>query len=91
MAKHFAFLESQLETAPGGGPYLCGSHLTAADILISFPLITAKGRVGELHEGKGEPRFLDKYPKVWAYLRRLQEEPGYKRAEAKIKELQGKS
>lgn len=39
---HFSFLESQLASSPGGGKYLCGTELTGADILMSFPLIVAK-------------------------------------------------
>ncbi|GAB1321057.1 bifunctional glutathione transferase/peroxidase [Madurella fahalii] len=93
LSRHLVFLESQLETSPNNGSYLCGAHLTAADILMSFPLLIAKHRAGSLSAGKGEPKLADKYPKLWAYLQRLQEEPGYMRAEAKINELEkrGKS
>lgn len=90
VSKHLAFLEAQLETSPDDGAYLCGPHLTAADILMSFPLLMAKQRAGNFRAAKGEPRLADKYPKVWAYLTRLEEEPGYKRAEAKINELLGR-
>ncbi|KAK4237732.1 hypothetical protein C8A03DRAFT_34299 [Achaetomium macrosporum] len=91
MATHLSFLETQLETAPGGDgngkTYLCGARLTAADILMSYPLLEAKERVGSLSMGgKGQGKLADKYPKVWAYLDRLREEPGYKRAEARIEE-----
>ncbi|GKT49578.1 glutathione S-transferase 1 [Colletotrichum spaethianum] len=44
--KHLAMLEHFLKTAPGVAPggeaFLCGPALTAADILISFALITAE-------------------------------------------------
>ncbi len=89
MDTHLAFLESQLETSPGGGDYLCGAHLTAADILMSFPVMLARERVTLLGAAKAQGK-LAKYPRVWAYLKRLEEEPGYKRAEAKIKEVEQK-
>ena len=91
MAKQLGFLESQLETSPDGGSYLCGAHLTAADILMSFPLQMARERAAGLSSGKGQQTMADKYPKVWAYLKRLEDEPGYKLAEAKIKELEKKA
>lgn len=88
MVKHFAFLESQLETAPDGGPYLCGQHLTAADILMSFPLLTAKVRTRELDGAKSN--LLTGYPRVWKYLERLENEEGYKRARDKIDKLEAR-
>ena len=88
MAKHLAFLESQLDTSPGNGNYLCGAHLTTADILMSFPLLLARETIAELRASGGQGKLTDQYPKVWAYVKRLEEEPGYKRADAKIKELQ---
>lgn len=91
LSKHFRFLESQLETSPDNGSYLCGTHLTAADILLSFPLLLAKEQVGQLSAGTGEAKLVDKFPKAWAYLKRLEDEPGYKRAAAKINELEGKT
>ncbi|TVY35844.1 Glutathione S-transferase, partial [Lachnellula occidentalis] len=74
---HFSFLESQLQTS--GGQYLCGKHLTGADILISFPLIA----------GKGSAYTKEKYPLVWAYTERLEKEKGYVKAVEKIVELEG--
>lgn len=78
----FSFLEGQLKTSPGGGKYLCGSNLTAADILISFPLIAAKGRGGLLP--------AEKYPLLRAYVDMLEEEEGYKKSIAKVEEVDGK-
>jgi len=49
-ATHYKFLESQLETSPDGGDYLCGKDLTAADILMSFPLEAGKSRSGMTQE-----------------------------------------
>jgi glutathione S-transferase len=90
MAKHLAFLESQLETSPANGNYLCGAHLTTADILMSFPLLLARETIAELGATNGQGKLIDQYPKVWAYVKRLEGEPGYKRAEARIKELEKK-
>ncbi|AEO57244.1 hypothetical protein MYCTH_2303157 [Thermothelomyces thermophilus ATCC 42464] len=86
IANHLAFLESQLETSPGNGQYLCGPSLTAADILMSYPLQAAKQRFAQVTAGKGKGTLGDNFPKVWAYLKRLEEEPGFKRAEARIKQ-----
>lgn len=79
---NLAFLEDQLKTAPGGGPYLCGKDLTAADILISFPVIAAGQRV---LQGKN----AGNYPLLAAYAKRLQGIDGYKRAVAKIESIEG--
>lgn len=55
---HFDFLESQMASSPGGGEYLCGPELSGADILMSFPLGAARGRV---------PGFTqERHPKLWA-------------------------
>lgn len=80
---NLAFLEDQLKTAPGGGPYLCGKELTAADILISFPVIAASQRVLE------DKKYAGKYPLLAAYAKRLQEIDGYKRAVAKVESIEG--
>ncbi|KAK3374594.1 hypothetical protein B0H63DRAFT_480540 [Podospora didyma] len=90
LAKHFAYLESQLETAPNGGGYLCGKKLTAVDILLVFPLVEAKKGLGHLDMGGGKGKLRDNFPKLWEYVTRLEAEPGYKRAAAKIEEVEGK-
>ncbi|KAK4216633.1 glutathione S-transferase 1 [Rhypophila decipiens] len=78
-----AFLEKQLETAPDGGGYICGSHLTPADILLTFPLQLTKDRIGKV-----DASIHAKYPKLWAYLERLKGEEGYKRADRRIEEAE---
>jgi len=78
---HFTFLEGQLASSPHGGNYLCGQYLTGADILLSFPLIAGRHRTGLTKE---------LYPKLWAYIDRLENEPGYKKAADKIIEIDGK-
>lgn len=80
---NLAFLEDQLKSAPEGGPYICGKDLTAADIMLSFPVIAAAGRV--LQDKKQQ----DKYPKLFAYSQRLQQIAGYKAAVKKIEEIEG--
>lgn len=77
---HFDFLESQIATSPNGGQYLCGTQLTGADILMSFPLGAAKGRSGFSKE---------KHPKLWAYFDRMEALDGYKKAVQKIVDVEG--
>jgi len=77
---HLDFLESQLATSPHDGEYLCGRELTGADIMMSFPLEASKGRAGLTQE---------KYPKLWAYVERLEARDAYKRAVQKIVDTEG--
>ena len=55
---HFDFLESQIASSPNDGQYLCGQDLSGADIMMSFPVGAARGRV------KGFTQ--QNYPKLWA-------------------------
>ncbi|KAH9887407.1 glutathione S-transferase [Xylariomycetidae sp. FL2044] len=82
---HLGFLEQQLATS--GGDYLCGEHLTSADILISFSLMAAKDRFASFGpwEGGGGPKAL--FPKLFAYIDRLESLPGYKKSVEKIKKI----
>jgi glutathione S-transferase len=84
---HFAFLEEQLTSAPDGGPYLCGSKLTGADIMMSFPVIIMTSSPGE----RG-PSNLTKetHPRLFAYAELLKQSASYKRAVDKIVTLEGK-
>lgn len=77
--RHFTYLETLLKTAPDGGKYICGAALTNADILLSFPLIAARARMG----------FKEKYPTLDAYTERISREPGYLKAVKKIEEITG--
>ncbi|KAK3358482.1 glutathione S-transferase-like protein [Lasiosphaeria ovina] len=86
--RHLAFLESQLATAPDGGPYLCGAHLTAADIMLGFPLSRARGAFADLDMGGGRGKVRDSFPKLWAYVDRLMAEPGLKRSLARMEEAE---
>lgn len=75
---HFAYLEDLLKTSPGGGKYLCGPQLTAADVMMSFPLI-----FGQQHFEK------QKFPALAAYVKLLEESEGYKASVRKIEEVTG--
>ncbi|RAH79795.1 hypothetical protein BO86DRAFT_365984 [Aspergillus japonicus CBS 114.51] len=79
IAAHLEFLEEQLRSSPGGGPYLCGPVLTAADIMMSFPVIAMAGRLS-----------MEGYPELRRYAELLQKEEGYVAACRKIEEADGK-
>ncbi|KAI0881934.1 glutathione S-transferase [Annulohypoxylon maeteangense] len=77
------FLEQQ-ETS--GGDYLCGSDLTSADVLISFALMAAKDKFETFGTWEaGGPKKL--FPKLFAYIDRLEAHPGYKNSVQKVKEI----
>lgn len=60
--KHLAFLEKQLETS--GGDFLTGPDLTAADIMMSYPLLAGKSGfdgIGKFAKGTAKESF----PKVY--------------------------
>ena len=80
LKNNFSFLESQIGSSPKGGQYLCGTELAGADILLSFPLMAARGRAGLSKE---------KYPKLWAYTERLEAREAYKKAIQKIIDIEG--
>lgn len=88
--KHFTMLEQQLSTSPDGGKYLCGNHLTAADILMSFPVIASKhGRLNEIGPWK-DGDWKKEFPRLATYTATLEAEQGYKTSVAKMEELDGK-
>lgn len=88
--KHLAMIEQMLDTAPGGGgKYICGAHLTAADILLSFALIAAEDRFDGLGSWPGGSA-RKAHPRVFEYIERLKKEPGYERSAQKIREIDGK-
>jgi glutathione S-transferase len=79
-ALHYRFMEDQLSTSPDGGQYLCGKDVTAADILMSFPVEVGNHRSGVKKED---------YPKCFEYVEKLHEREAYKRAVDKIVEVEG--
>ncbi|KAL8817928.1 MAG: hypothetical protein Q9223_003334 [Gallowayella weberi] len=80
LENNFNFLESKIKSAPDGGGYLCGSKLTGADIMLSFPLGASKGRAGLTKE---------KYPALFEYVNRLEAMESNKKAVQKIIEIEG--
>ena len=60
-----------VEERLGKTSYLAGNELTAADIIMLFPLTTMRAFV---------PRDISKYPNILAYLKRIGERPAYRRA-----------
>lgn len=84
MKKHLGFLEQQLETS--GGDFITGPDMTAADILLSYPLLAGSSGFDSMGKWpKGTAR--ESYPKVFAYMERLEQQPGYKKAVEKTKEI----
>ena len=65
----FAMVESRL----GAVPYFAGSELTAADIMMLFPLSTMRAFA---------PRDLAAFPNIKHYLQRIAARPAYQRAMA---------
>ena len=80
LKSNFDFLESQLATSPNNGEYLCGSALTGADIMMSFPLGAAKAAALFTQE---------QHPKLCAYVDRLEALEGFKKAVQKIIDVDG--
>jgi glutathione S-transferase len=64
--QHFDFLEDELATRP----WFAGNELTAADIMMSFPLETARDRAGL---DASRPRLID-------WLERIHARPAYQSA-----------
>ena len=55
-------------------PYFAGEELTAADIMMGYPIINVTSSMG---------RDLTPYPHVAAYIERVRARPAYQRARAK--------
>ncbi len=86
MKKHFGMMESYLATSP----YLCGEHLTGADIMLAYPLIA--GKEGGMYNNDlkwDKDSFEETYPKVSEYIDRLAREPGWLKSIEKIKDVEG--
>jgi glutathione S-transferase len=94
--QHLAFLADLLARPPAGaapGPYLCGSELTSADVLLSFPLLAAP----ELFDGEDAGKtFWDKdggvkaeFRTVFEYVDGLKQREAWKRADARFAEALG--
>jgi glutathione S-transferase len=78
LEKHCTFLEDYLSKSTG--EFFCGDKLTGADVMMHFGLEAATQRV---------PLNEDRYPKLYAYMRRQQQRDGYKRAAKRVSEATG--
>lgn len=87
--RHLAMIDSLLATSPEGGQYVCGPRLTAVDILLSYALIAAQDRFDGMGDWPGGSAKAA-HPRVFEYIERLTQEPGYKRSVDKIREIDGK-
>ena len=85
LAKHLKMLNDELANRK----YLCSDSLTAADILMSFPLIAGSARFDDMGSWNGKS-WKDAFPNLSAYVDRIQSEEGYKASVAKIVAIDGK-
>lgn len=72
--KHLAFLEKQLETS--GGDFLTGPNVTAADIMMSYPLLAGKSGfdgMGKFAKGTAKESF----PRVYECESEAQQPPSF--------------
>ncbi|PFH56602.1 hypothetical protein XA68_16262 [Ophiocordyceps unilateralis] len=87
--KHLTMLEGILaENEEHGWVFLCGPTVSAADILISFPLISAKAHWNNMGGWRGGS-WVNEFPRVAAYTELLEKEDGYQRSVDKIKSMDG--
>ncbi|KAH7144556.1 hypothetical protein B0J13DRAFT_623091 [Dactylonectria estremocensis] len=86
--RSLALLETHLSTG-GGQDYLCGNALTAADILMSFPLTATKDKLDDFGSFEGGS-WRAEFPRVAEYVGRLEANEGYKASVAKIEAIDGK-
>jgi hypothetical protein len=75
---HCDFLEDYLSKS--SGEFFCGDSLTGADVMILFGLEGATQRV---------PLSETSYPKLYAYVRRMQKRDAYQRAAKRVSEESG--
>ncbi|KKA28119.1 hypothetical protein TD95_002330 [Thielaviopsis punctulata] len=86
MKRHFVMLEEMLATS--GGRFITGDNLTAADILLSFPLFAAMARCGRL--GSWEKGSLEEtFPHLAAYAAALRAQDGYKASAVRVEKETG--
>lgn len=76
---HLDFLESQITSSPDGGLYMCGKTLSAADIMLSFPLMVIELAMGGIKQ----------YPGLEAYVGLLKELPSCQSAIVKAESASG--
>lgn len=73
---HFDFLESQM----GDAPFLSGQYLTAADMMMGFPIEIAFAKCEVSH---------DDYPLLSNYLQRMYQRPAFVKAIQRTIEIDG--
>ena len=66
LAENLAYVDAELNRIE----WLCGDEFTAADIMMSYPLEAAAGRVG----------LKSRYPRLATFLERIHARPAYRRA-----------
>ncbi|KAL7789803.1 hypothetical protein V8C37DRAFT_385784 [Trichoderma ceciliae] len=84
--KHIEFLDQQLRTS--GGRYICYDHLTAADIILSFPLFSARDALDSMGQWEGGS-WNKEFPRVLEYIQLLESEEGFKKSTETVKRLDG--
>lgn len=73
-------LENMLATSPDEGQFLCGKICTASDIMMHFPLASARN-AGYIEKSS--------YPKLHAYVDLLESQEGWKRSVKSAEEKTG--
>ncbi|KAL6825840.1 hypothetical protein J3E69DRAFT_335151 [Trichoderma sp. SZMC 28015] len=86
--RHIKFLDQQLRTS--GGRYICCDHLTAADIILSFPLFAAQGSFDSMGEWEGGS-WKTEFPRVLEYIEQLGSEVGYKKSTETIANIEAEA
>ncbi|KAK6525013.1 hypothetical protein TWF281_011903 [Arthrobotrys megalospora] len=77
LVSNYDYLENLLKDQP----FFAGNELSGADILLSFPVESAAGRVGGWFN-KG------KYPNLFAWMDGIKERPAYKQAYDRIEKVE---
>jgi glutathione S-transferase len=78
LKKHCDFLEDYF--AKSGGEFFCGDRLTGADIMMHFCLEGATQRA---------PLSDTSFPKLYKYMRGMQQRDAYKRAAKRVSDESG--
>ncbi|KAF3164893.1 hypothetical protein TWF225_005630 [Orbilia oligospora] len=77
LVSNFDYLESLLK----GKLFFVDNELSGADILLSFPVESAAGRVGSWFN-------KEKYPNLFAWMDRIKERPAYRQAYDKVAKIE---
>ncbi|KAK6332159.1 hypothetical protein TWF718_002693 [Orbilia javanica] len=77
LVSNYDYLESLLKDQP----FFAGKEISGADILLSFPVEIASGRVGSWFN-------KEKYPNLFAWMDKIKERPAYKQAHDKVAKVE---